>query len=411
MKVKILFFSILALIAVEGFVLLEPDLSFVTNALEKLDVSDKTLAEYAEKVLAACADAPYAPNCYDTEIPKLMDYISMEDAFSVTRVIQEKDKRYLYCHVLGHNLSYREADKDPDKWMDVITRCPATMCNNGCLHGSMMRRFNSEYLTDEQIEALKPDLKIICEPRGKWKPTPIEQSMCYHAIGHLHMYITNADLNKSADLCELVGAKEDGRNYVQTCTEGVFMQVFQPLEPEDFALVANLTPAKNKVVEFCEPFKSRDMAWEACRRESWPLFRAELMDSKFVEKFCSFSDRPYAYKTCQAAIMNVITVNLVVDMDDMAKLDKFCMGLSTDLRREECFAYSASRLMQIDPSYVQKGLEVCALSESRGVSTECYKVMAGYGRQTYHKETKEFEDYCGKMPGQWKDMCLNNQSR
>src|SRR5688572_29551570 len=129
----------------------------------------KTMSHYADQVYAKCKNAGFPPSCYDEEIPKLMDKISMEEAFEVTKYVQQKDTRYLYCHVLAHKLSYREVDRDLNKWKDVVSRCPATFCNNGCQHGALMRRFNAESLTPEQIDQIKPDLSDVCEPRGAWK--------------------------------------------------------------------------------------------------------------------------------------------------------------------------------------------------------------------------------------------------
>jgi hypothetical protein len=202
----------------------------------------KQLTTFTSTILKTCAssDPNMSHACYDREIPKLMDSptnISMEDAFEVTKHIVEQDPTYAHCHVLGHKLSGKEMKKDPSKWKDVITRCPTEMCNNGCLHGSLMERFNTEYLSDAQIEQLKPDLEDVCEPRDSWHPREVERSMCYHALGHLNMYITRADINKSLELCKLIGTKPDGRNYVETCTHGVFMILYQPIEAEDIALV------------------------------------------------------------------------------------------------------------------------------------------------------------------------------
>ena len=414
MKFRIILILIVILIAFESMALFKPDFSFrnIGNSIKTNNtISNKVLADYAQQVFEKCSKESYTPSCYDKEIPKLMDYISMEDAFAVTKIIQEKDNKYLYCHVLGHNLSRRETEKDPSKWMDVITSCPSTMCNNGCLHGSMMDRYKDEYLSDSEIEELKPDMKIICEPRGTWNPLPIEQSMCYHAIGHLAMYITNADLNKASSLCEFVGKKEDGRDYVQTCTQGVFMQVFQPLEPEDFALVAKLTPKKEDVKKFCAPFKSSPIKFVACNIESWPLFRNELKSPPNIERFCSFSDIPFAYKTCQSGIMNLTTSDFMVDHDEILKLDNFCMEFSTNERRSECYTFTAGRLMQIDPIYVDKGLRVCQVAEKRGLAEECFRLMAVYGKRTYYKGSSEFKKYCDKMPGDWKNYCLTNDSK
>ena len=339
----------------------------------------------------------------------MMDYISFEDAFKVTRIVQEKYPEYLYCHVLGHELSARETRKDPSKWMDVITRCPSTMCNNGCLHGSMMQRFNSESLTDEQIKKITPDIKNICEPRGSWKPKLIEQSMCYHAIGHLAMYITAADINKSAELCQIIGKKDDGRDHVQTCTQGVFMQIFQPLEPEDFALVKNLTQTKKTVGKFCDTFKDKLMMFDACISESWPLFRALLMNPRYMEKFCSYSDRPYVYKKCQSNMMSMVTVSLTVNQSNLPGLGDFCQALSNSEKKSDCFASAAGRLIQIDPLYLDKALSVCQMASKSNLGDNCYKTVVQYGMLSFFVGSKEYKDYCAKLPAHWSDICLKTK--
>ena len=71
----------------------------------KNGVVGKPLGKYAETVWQRCGSAQFTPSCYDEEIPRLMDEparLSMEEAFAVTRIIQEKDPKYAYCHVLGH---------------------------------------------------------------------------------------------------------------------------------------------------------------------------------------------------------------------------------------------------------------------------------------------------------------------
>src|SRR3989344_2627856 len=223
---------------------------------------NKSLEKYATELIQLCASEKYRPGCYDREIPKLMDVISMEDAFKVTKLIIDKDPSYFHCHVVGHKLAGREVKKNPAAWKDVIARCPANICNNGCLHGPFLERYNKEVLSPQEIEGLIGDLQNVCEPRGAWHPNEVERSMCYHALGHLHMYITGAEIDRALSLCQRVGVKSDGRNYVQTCTEGVFMQIYQPLEPEDFALVKGLTPTKDKVGDFCARFSGE--SYDAC---------------------------------------------------------------------------------------------------------------------------------------------------
>ncbi len=366
----------------------------------------------ADRIYEFCKNTQFTPSCYDEEIPRLMDEptnLSMEDAFAVTRLIQQKDPKYAYCHVLGHKLSFKETSKDLSKWKDVVARCPTTMCNNGCQHGALTRRFNSEILTDALIKEIRPDLSDVCEPRGKWNPVEVEQSMCYHALGHLAMFVTNANITKSVDLCQTIGSKPDGRNYVQTCTEGTLMTVYQPLEAEDRALVKDIAPTAQSMPQFCSRFTGE--TFHACRRESWPLFREQIHTPDGLVKFCSYTTDVSEQKKCYATALNIIAVILV--MDDEQKVEKiadFCRKLHGKTR-DLCFASSARRLIQVDPKLVSQALGICKLAEEDGLESSCYNELIRFSTITYHEGSKEITAYCKKFPAQWVDQCLRHEVR
>jgi hypothetical protein len=364
----------------------------------------KPLSHYADLVYQKCKDIPYAPSCYDREIPKLMDKLSMEEAFEVTKLIQNKDQRYLYCHVLAHNLSFRETEKDLSKWKDVVTRCPTTLCNNGCQHGALMRRFNAESLTDAQIEEVKPDLMDVCEPRGHWNPKEIERSMCYHALGHLNMFITQAHIPKSVGLCEAVGSKSDGRSYTQTCTQGVLMSVYQPLEPEDIALVKDIAPTKETVGVFCDQFSGE--AWFACHSESWPLFLDELYTPQGLMNFCSYTEDPSKKQNCISTVMGILTVSLVINRENkLDELASYCDALPST-QKAECYASSAFRLIQIDPRYTPLAVSTCGVADRAGVGKECFSYIIPHVRESFGSGSAEGKVFCDEFGEPWKSECL-----
>lgn len=363
----------------------------------------RPVGEYAEQVIQECASAPSREACYDKAIPRLMDTITMEQAFEVTREVQKQDSSYVYCHVLGHNVSSQETKKDPSKWLDVIARCPTTMCNNGCMHGAMMQRFQSESLSDSEIEAVIPDIANACEPRGSWHPREVERSMCYHGLGHLFMYITRADLNKSSSLCERVGKKDDGRNYVQTCTQGVFMQIFQPLEAEDFALVEGKTPKKEQVTTFCASFSGERRV--ACHNESWMLFREEIERPEGTTAFCSFSQDPVDQSKCYGTALSYLTVLFAIDQRNISKLEHFCNGLANE-HRGECFGFAAARLVQVDPHLTSMALDVCNRASATGHADACFKSLADFGMQSFLPGSSELRSYCDGLPDKWQSVCL-----
>lgn len=365
-----------------------------------------TLETLADRVYETCSGHSYAPSCYDKEIPKLMDTISMEEAFEVTRLVQKRDPRYLYCHVLGHNISFRETNKDLSKWKDVVARCPTTFCNNGCQHGALMRRFNAESLSDTQIEAVKPDLTDVCEPRGNWHPREVERSMCYHALGHLHMFITKADVKKSVALCQEIAVKPDGRNYVQTCTQGVLMSVYQPLEPEDFALVKGLTPTKDTVYAFCNQFTGE--AWFACHSESWPLFLEDIKEPAGLMRFCGYTDNPDKKQNCIATGMSILTVLMVIDRGgQIDTLVSYCDKLPV-MQKGQCYANAAFRLVQIDPRYTQLAKSVCDAAQTSGVGDACFSYLLQHVDQSFAWGSPEAAKFCGTFSEPWYTKCMTH---
>lgn len=360
-----------------------------------------TLQQYADQILTKCSRENYRQGCYDENIPKLMDHLSMEEAFMVTKLVQDKDQTYQYCHVLGHKLSAREVSKNPSKWKETVSRCPSGMCSNGCIHGGFQEKFRVESLTDEQLLQVKEDLKIICEKRDNWNPTGLEQASCYHALGHLTMYLTSADINKSVKLCEEIALKNDGRDFQQLCFDGAFMQIFQPLEPEDFALVKGKQPTKDQILFFCGDFNGHQKA--SCLSESWPLFRQELIsDPNELVKFCQ-REEPNEQQRCFGGMFYVLTAQFNFDTD---KIQAYCLGLPAN-KQGLCFANAASRMIETDYRNISKSVSLCSSAPSFA-QNECFNELIKYSSYNFHTKSKEFFELCNSLPDPWKDSCVPN---
>jgi len=361
------------------------------------------LEQYADEVLKKCADKSYKPTCYEKEIPNLMDSISMEDAFNVTKIVQDKDPSYTYCHVLAHNLSAKEVDKNPNGWKDAVIRCPSGMCSNGCIHGGFQERFRAETFTPEQVQQVLPDLVGLCEPRGGWKPTGLEQASCYHALGHLTMYITNADINQSIDLCGKIALKKDGHDYIRMCYDGSFMQIFQPLEPEDFALVAGKEVKKDQLLSFCKKFPSIERS--SCWTEGWPLYRPELQQPQGLVAYCLQAEASERNR-CYDVLIYVITAQFNLDEQ---KITPYCSGLPEE-RRGVCFANAASRMIETDYRNAGKSVSLCTTAAPYDKNEACFHELLKFSRYNFHEDSAEFFKLCNDMPAVWKDKCLNKES-
>lgn len=367
-------------------------------------ITDKDLASYADLVLKRCSKASYAPTCYEEEIPKLMSEISMEDAFKVTSIIQGKDTTYKYCHVLGHKLSARETAEDPSLWKMVIQRCPSGVCSNGCIHGAFQERFRRESVTEAELEVLKPQFADVCENRPGFSPTGLEQASCYHALGHLFMYVTDADIDRSLELCEEMAIKGQ-RDYSQLCYDGAFMQIFQPLEPDDFSLIEGKEVGKSQFKAFCGAYTGKEKS--SCWSEGWPLFREELSNPQFPVAHCSVLDTAVERERCFSSLLYVYTAQAAFDKDDIAS---YCESMPMAYRGN-CFAQASSRILETDYRNGAQSAELCAAAGKNDPDGLCYKELVKYSSYNFHPGSNEFYAFCETLPENWKSECLKGAPR
>ncbi|MEJ0021017.1 MAG: hypothetical protein WDN47_00355 [Candidatus Doudnabacteria bacterium] len=368
------------------------------------DRETSSLNNYADQIIGKCSDERYHPACYDKEIPKLMDVISMEDAFKVTAIIQSKDSTYPYCHVLGHELSAREVDKDPTKWKDVIARLPSGVCSNGGIHGALQEEFRSETFTPKQVAKIKPELVDLCEKRASWNPTGLEQGSCYHALGHLTMYLTNADIPSSVAMCNELAKKPDGRDYSELCYDGAFMQIFQPLEPEDKELIAGKEVKEGHLTAYCEQFTGNVRS--SCWSEGWPLVYNQIMQPQGLVAHCSdkILQSPDDSDRCFLSLFYIVTAQMSLDGN---LLDKFCSALPAKFSGQ-CYSDAAGRMVETDYKNIPTAVQFCGSASTAVDQQACYGDLVRYSTYNFHSGSEQFNNLCNNMPEDWKTRCFAN---
>ncbi len=370
--------------------------------------SDKNnFTAVAEKIVGICTQEDHKPACYDREIPFLMDQgFTMEETFDVTRVIQKMDRSYTYCHVLGHYLSAKETAKDPEKWKDVVARAPLGMCSNGAIHGAFQERFRVESMPDSSLDYIERELDGVCEPREGWQPTRMGQATCVHALGHLTMYVTEADIHDSLALCGRLIPESDRISVKQLCYDGAFMQIYQPLEPEDFALIAGKEIKSIEASkEFCQQFEAEALG--SCTSESWPLYKTQIKDPAKLTEICApvFFDENLKNR-CVNGMFYVAMAQANLSLD-WAK--DFCSKMSEEYRGR-CFGNSASRLIEVDSKNIEDALDLCEFSNSvEGVDGQCYDELLTYSGYTFLVGSEEFFQLCNGLPETMAQLCLNQK--
>jgi len=359
---------------------------------------------YAEKMIKICRDSAYKPTCYEKEIPRLVSELEMSQIFDVIRLVKKLDPVYSFCHVTAHELGSYEVSLDPDNWLNAIAKGPTDgLCSNGFAHGAIVSRFNDGKLSPEAFAYAQEDLKIACETRAGWNPTELIKAICYHGIGHVLVHMTEADIPVSIQACEEIAQKEDGRDYRQVCYEGVYMQLFQPLEPEDFALIGRLPmePNRGNIKEFCAQNSSNDMEYGTCWRESWPLFYNELFTREGVLNYCESlpnqSDQNKCFETA-------FTINGRQHLSEPEKMAKLCNNMPSKYQGS-CLSRGANAFPEEDQALIPEAIDMCSRGEAESVREECYSYLARLASFNFHKGSKPFELMCSSLPVKWETQC------
>lgn len=337
--------------------------------------------------------------CYEAEIPSLYPKYSVPELFDVVRAVRVDDPSYQFCHVLGHKLGERVVAEDPDKWVDAIPLNPADgLCSNGFIHGVVGGRFRAEVLNDDTIAKFLPDFKIACEPHDGWHPSDLDRAMCYHGMGHLFDFITNAAIPKALSLCRSVAPGDLER----VCVQGVFMQIYQPLEPDDFALIAQMPvkPSTTTVPTYCAQFKDDPMAQGSCIEESWPFQQPHITDGTAVEKLCSWEPNRAEADVCYIAMSSIIGR---MSLGSPERAAKACSAFPTD-RVATCYAYSAEAVLEENRTDATPAIALCSDAPSSAAS-QCLSMLVDHAHFMFGSNQAELQNFCAALPDAYRQPC------
>ena len=356
------------------------------------------LAGRVDAIVATCTSSSDNAACYEHEVSALYPSLSVPEIFDIVRLLRKKDATYQFCHVLAHKIGERVVAEDPERWIDAIPLNPSDgLCSNGFIHGVVGGRFRAEVLDDATLQKLLPDFRRACEPRTGWKPSNLDQAICYHGLGHLYDFITNANLSKALDIC----TQTTTETYRRVCIEGVFMQIYQPLEPDDFLMIEQMPvkPTKGTVRQFCARFGDTPAYEGACLRESWPL-HAGITDGTGVESFCSGQPNEEEENACYQSATAIIGR---LSLGNPEKAASACEKLPQN-RREICFGTAAQSVLEENRDDASSAIALCARAEGP-VARSCMTMLAAQATFIFGHNKPEMNAFCAALPADIRAQC------
>ena len=191
------------------------------------------------------------------------------------------------------------------------------------------------------------------------------------------MFITDASYDRSLAICRAIEQSPTG-NFDRVCREGVFMQIYQPLEPDDFDLVELLPekPDQNNYRRLCVRFGPEDEG--ACLREAWPLFKDDLMSGVGVKSFCTGQPNIKEEDACYDSVLAIIGRGSLSKPDDAAQ----ACSVVPEKQRGKCFASVASAYIEENRLDMQQAVDFCYRADGNAQGT-CLETLARRARFTF----------------------------
>jgi hypothetical protein len=262
-------------------------------------------------------------------------------------------------------------------------------------------RFRDDVFDEAMMRATIPDFSIACEPHEGWSPSPLDQAICYHGMGHLFMFLTDADYRRALDACAAIEQSPTG-NFGQVCREGVFMQTYQPLEPDDFDLVALLPkePKRDNYRRICAQF-ARDEEEGACLREAWPLFREEILEGG-ITAFCEGNPATQIDKCYDTAF--AIIGRQSQSLEKASQIATACGGAPRE-RQGLCFGIVAVAFIEENRGASAAAASVCAAAPSHA-QERCYGTLVERVNFVYGSDDAGKRVLCEALPTEELSRCL-----
>lgn len=363
--------------------------------------SSSEVSARANGIVAVCASEKKHTQCYEREVPALYPKLTIGQLFDITREIRRLDPTYQFCHVLAHKVGERVVAGDPSKWIEAVAENPKDgLCSNGYIHGVIGGRFRAEVLDENTLKTLIPDFSRACEPRQGWSPSLLDEAICYHGMGHLYMFITDAKILKALSLCEETAMSPTG-DFRRVCREGVFMQIYQPLEPDDFLLIEQMPikPTKATVRQFCASFE-RDAYEGACLRESWPYFRQEILNGSGIEKFCSGQPSTDEETACYESAFSIL------GRQTLGNRGQALSGCSKvpEERKDAC--YSRAALTILDESREEFPEAIAFCKQAPGTYGQgCLRFLVDISAFIFGNDALLWGRFCAAIPVTLQSLC------
>ena len=274
--------------------------------------------------------------------------VALADLDRITRKDPEVDR---FCHPVAHEIGHAALDKYKGDFQKAVSY-QNDVCGSGYLHG---------VVEDELSESPDPATAVttLCARGG-------QTASCIHGIGHGAMFVADLDVKGAEKLCD----RFPQTYQVVACSEGVFMQLFEPDETDPAALAK--LPAKQLAADPLYPCPDQPGIFQSACYFYAPSYYLQRAD---------YAKHPGAFVQALA----------------------WCLKAPSAAGREDCTRGTGSRLMKYNidrPAWTAAQCEKAAAWQR----PDCVSGMVSYWDVNYHDSSARSK-LCPQLSGAARRSC------
>ena len=171
------------------------------------------------------------------------------------------------------------------------------------------------------------------------------------------------------------------------------MQIYQPLEPDDFALLDLLKekPSAQNYRRLCAAYTDNGEEG-ACLREAWPLFRDGIRFGTDVGTFCARQPDAAEEEACYE------TAAAIVGRTSLGKSDTAVAACQhfPKTRQKLCFIALAQSALEEDRTNADGAIDLCRAADD-AVAKECLATLAHRASFIFASGSAEKTQFCATL--------------
>ena len=257
-----------------------------------------------------------------------------------------------FCHPVAHEIGHAALAKYQGNFTKAVSYLN-DVCGSGYLHGVVEEKL-------QQMPDPETAVTTLC--------SPAQSLSCIHGIGHGAMFVSHLDVAGAERMCD----RFPDSSQVVACSEGVFMQLFEPDEGDPTALAK--LPADKLAAEPQYPCAQQPSIYRSACYFYAPIYFLQTHD---------YTAHPTAF---------------------VQSLD-WCLRAPAASAREDCSRGTGSRLMKYNIDRPAWTAAQCEQASSSWQRADCVSGMVSYWDVNYGSRTAARTKLCPQLSGDAARLC------